>query len=196
MKHLLAAFVLSVSMLFSLNGNAADTPVSCSGSVITWNDVQKGRLTSEIEIAFNYYMDPRTNEGTFEERREKLNVVVRNVFKKFISERTKEYNSVRCHYRGIDWNQGGRSSWKTLICQPGFKFDRNSLKRTMNGDWKGGPNYSNNDTQMSWRTGGHRRSETFAELDAVYAGIEKRVIDELNSARKVLHEKGIPTDLP
>jgi hypothetical protein len=174
----------------------ADNPVSCTGSLPPFSDVRRGQITSEIVIAKDYYLDPRNQEGTLEERRTKLRVVIKKIFSEFISQRTKEYKSVKCHYRGVDWNKPGGSSWKTITCQPGFYFIEGTLVRTMNGDWKGGPVWGINHSSLSWKTGGHRRSETFAEVDAEYFQIEHRILDELNSARKILHDLGIPTELP
>jgi hypothetical protein len=182
--------------LENLQTNFADTPQYCKGNLTPWTEVKKGEIASEIIMAEKYYMDPRNNEGTYEERREKLRAIIKKVFTKFINDRTKEYESVVCHYRGIDWNQAGRSSWKSITCREDLRFDRNTLVRTTNGDWKGGPNYSNGDRTMSWKTGGHRRSETFAELDARYYDIDKLVINELNTARQLLQERGIATELP
>lgn len=175
---------------------AADNPVNCTGSLPPFTDVRRGQIASEIIIAKDYYMDPRNQEGTLDERREKLNAVIKKVFSNFIEQRTKEYKSVRCHYRGIDWNKPGNSSWKTITCQPGFYFIKETLVRTTNGDWKEGPVWGQNYSSLSWKTGGHRRSETFAEVDAEYFQIDQKVIDELNSARKILHDRGIPTELP
>ncbi|TDD74863.1 hypothetical protein [Flavobacterium caseinilyticum] len=182
--------------LENLKINFSDTPQYCNGNLTPWSEVKKGEIASEIIMAEKYYMDPRNNEGTYEERRAKLKEIIKSVFTKFISERTKEYESVVCHYRGIDWNQAGNSSWKALTCREDLRFDRNTLVHTTNGDWKGGPNYSDNDRVISWKTGGHRRSETFAEIDARFYEIEKLVINELNTARQVLQERGISTDLP
>jgi hypothetical protein len=171
----------------------ADQPVSCSGTLRPWDEVQRGAIIAEIQFAHAYYTDPRNPEGTLEQRRAALDRAVQQTFSNFVEARCKEYSSVSCHYRGIDWNKPGGSSWKTLTCQPGFQFVRGSLNHTQNGDWKAGPVWGNDDTQMSWRTGGHSRSETFAELDAVFANIPQRVLEELNSARAILHDRGIPT---
>ena len=173
----------------------ADNPVRCSGSLSPFTDVRRGQITREMIIAKDSYIDPRNQEGNLEERRIKLRAVIKKVFTEFISQRTKEYKSVKCHYRGIDWNKPGGSSWKTITCQPGFYFIKGSLVRTMNGDWKGGPVWGTNYSSLSWKTGGHRRSETFAEVDAEYFQIDQKVLDELNSARKILHDLGIPTEL-
>jgi hypothetical protein len=171
-----------------------DQPVRREGTFRPWDAVQRGSIVAEIQLAHAYYMDPRNAEGTLEQRRALLNKAVELTFMKFVDARTSEYRTVRWHYRGVDWNQGGNSSWKTLTCDPDFQFVRESLVHTENGDWKAGPIWGSNDTQMSWRTGGHHRNETFAELAAVYANIPGRVLDELNSARAILHDRGIPTE--
>lgn len=170
-----------------------DQPVRREGTFRPWDAVQRGAIVAEIQLAHAYYMDPRNAEGTLEQRRALLDKTIEATFKKFVDARKSEYATMRWHYRGIDWNKPEGSSWKTLTCEPELQFVRESLVHTENGDWKAGPVWGSNDTQMSWRTGGHRRSETFAELDAVYANIPKRVLDELNSARAILHDRGIPT---
>ncbi|MFW0736734.1 hypothetical protein [Flavobacterium sp. T12S277] len=173
-----------------------DAPVSCTGSLPPFTDVRRGKITSEIIIAKDYYLDPRNQEGTLEERREKVRMVIKKIFSEFVAQRTAEYKSVKCHYRGIDWNKAGGSSWKTITCQPGFYFIAGSLVRTQNGDWKRGPEWGVNYSTLSWKTGGYRKNKTFAEVDAEYFDIDNKVLDELNSARKILHDLGIPTELP
>lgn len=172
-----------------------DTPLRCSGKLEPWDELQRGKITSEIEMAYHYYMN-LGNGGTLEERRAKLNQKVKETFSKFFTDRKKEYESVRCKYRKEMKANRGHYKWATLKCQPEFQFKKESLKRTQNGNWKEGPIWKNNFTEMTWKTGGHRTSKTFAELDAGYLDINKRVIDELNSARKVLFDRGIPTELP
>lgn len=173
-----------------------DNPVSCTGSLSPFTDVRRGKITSEIIIAKDYYLDPRNQEGTLEERMAKVKIVIKKVFTEFVTQRTAEYRSVKCHYRGIDWNKPGGSSWKTITCQPGFYFIEGSLRKTQNGDWKGGPVWAPDYSTLSWKTGGHRRSETFAEVDAEYYQVDNKVLEELNSARKILHDLGIPTEYP
>jgi hypothetical protein len=174
----------------------ADNPTSCTGSLPPFSDLRRGQITSEIVIAKDYYIDPRNQEGTFEERRTKLRIVIKKVFSEFIEQRTKEYQSVKCHYKGVDWNKPGNSSWRTITCQPGFYFIESSLVRTMNGDWKGGPVWGTNHSTLSWKTGGHGNSKTFVDVDAEYFQIDNKILDELNIARNILHDLGIPTELP
>jgi len=174
-----------------------DVPISCTTTLPAFTEVRRGEITSEIEVSAQYYLDPRNNEGSLQERREKLRLAVQDVFIKFIDKREAEYKSVRCRYQGVDWNHHDTTT-KTLICQPGFMFLPNTLIKnaTSPGDWKGGPDYGPNNTTMSWKTGGHHRSETRPEIDAVYFQVYEKVIDELNQARKILSDKGIPTELP
>lgn len=168
-------------------------PISCTGSLSQFDPLIKGKITSEIILAKNYYFDPANNEGSLDERREKLNKVIKKVFYKFILDRTNEYNTIVCKYEGKDWNQAGNSSWRTIACDPGFAFQPGTIEHTQNGDWKEGPNYNADYSTLSWKTGGHRRSETFVKIDAKYSNIAKRVNDELDLARVVLHDAGIPT---
>jgi hypothetical protein len=175
---------------------AQDKPKSCNGTLRVFDNVYRGEITSEVISAKEYYMNPANQEGSYEVRRTKLDAVTRNVFTSFIANRTNEYKAVRCHYEGVDWNKPGGRSWKEIRCQPGFVFVKSSLVRTMNGDMKKGPVLKNGNTVIAWETGGHRRSETFVRIYAVYSKIDKKVLTELNSARKVLHDLGIPTKLP
>lgn len=171
------------------------SPVSCNGTLSTFNPLIKGKITSEIIIAKEYYFDPANQEGSLEERRTKLNEVIKTVFNKFFSDRTQEYEKITCKYHGIDWNQAGNSSWRTITCDLGFAFVPHTIERTMNGDWKDGPKYNADYTSLSWKTGGHRRSETYVNIDAKYANVKAKVNDELNQAREVLHDAGIPTNV-
>lgn len=98
-----------------------------------------------------------------------------------------------CKYHGIDWNQPGRSSWRTITCDPGFAFVPETIDHTLNGDCKDGPKYNTGYTSLSWKTGGHRRSETYVNIDAKYVNVKNKVNDELNQAREVLNDAGIPT---
>lgn len=170
--------------------------VACTGTLPPFDDVRKGEITGNIILAKDFYLDPRNNFGSLERRRAKLDSVTRRVFLAFIDKRGQEYRAVKCHYRGVDWNQAGNSSWRTMTCPAGFAFVPSTLVRTTNGDWKGGPNWGANYSSISWKTGGYRRSETFAEIDAVYANIDEKIRAELNSARQVLTDRGIPTTLP
>lgn len=180
---------------YSYDGKIYTTPLRCTGQLSPWTSVRSGEISSEVTSAHTYYMDPRNTEGNYQQRREKLARVTRDVFTSFITKRTREYRSVTCFYRGVDWNSPGKSSWSVIKATPGFKFVTGSLRRTMNGDWKG-HTWKNGETELHWKTGGHRRSSTFAEVTAEYANIEQRVIAELNTARKVLHDRGIPNELP
>jgi hypothetical protein len=179
----------------SILGAELASPVSCNGTLTAFNPLIKGKITSEIIIAKEYYFNPANQEGSLDERRTKLNEVIKKVFGKFFSERTQEYENITCKYHGIDWNQAGSSSWRTITCDPGFAFVPGTIDHTQNGDWKEGPNYNADYTSLSWKTGGHRRSETYVNIDAKYANVKAKVNNELNQAREVLHEAGIPTSV-
>jgi hypothetical protein len=187
---------LLLLLAFPISGIAQTVPISCTGTLSPFTDITRGEITSKIISAKNYYFGTNCDEGSFEARTSKVNAVIRSVFTDFITKRTQEYKSIVCHYRGTDHNRPDIRTWKTISCQPGFVFLRATLRRTMNGDWKEGPIWSKHNTALTWKTGGYRSSSTFAEVDAMYSNIDQRVIDELNTARKILHDSGIPTTLP
>ena len=188
--------ILILFILVPFLSNEQNVPTSCTGTLKAFDSVRQGSITSEVIIAKDYYLDPRNNIGDLTRRRAKLDSVTRKVFLSFINTRKKEYEAIKCHYKGVDWNQAGNSSWRTLTCQPGFAFVESSLVRTQNGDWKRGPFWGPNFSTIRWKTGWYRRSETHVDIDAVYFEIDKKVIDELNIARKSLFDLGIPTELP
>jgi len=87
-----------------------------------------------------------------------------------------------------------------MTCESGFYFLKESLERTLNGDWKGGPVWKPESapTSISWKTGGHRHSETFAKVQAKHleSHVRSIVLNELDQIRRELHQLGIPTELP
>jgi hypothetical protein len=158
--------------------------------------LRRGEITSQVVVARNYYLDPSNTTGTFEQRKEALAREVRGIFSRFLNKRRQEYRAAICHYRGVDWNQAGNSSWRSMTCYPGMQFDMSTLKCTQNGDMKEGPNLSPDGTTISWKTGGHSYSKTFVEIDAIYPqhNIFGFSLYELNQARQVLTEQGIYTE--
>lgn len=192
-KLLAFFFLMALHPVFS-----QDQPVSCTNAVTAFNEVRKGQITSQIRNAHQYYMyssDPAAG-NTYPERMANLNNVIKQIFQEFMKVRRSEYRATICKYHGIDWNRAGNSSWRTLTCQPGFYLLQETLERTTNGDWKGGPIWTEN--SIRWKTGGHRSSRTFVNIDAKYKEdyIAKVVVDELNIARKELNDLGIPTEVP
>jgi len=184
------------------NALGADRPRSCSGSIQPL-DLVEGQLVSKVKTARDYFMystDPAAG-STYEGRLKNLKAAIATTFIAYVKDRSAEYVQVQCEYYGVDWNQAGNYSWKTMTCEPGFYFLVSTLKRTQNGDWKAGPVWGPNEAQptsLSWRTGGHSRSETFAQVHAMYqpSHIRNVVINELEGVRRKLHDLGIPTDLP
>ncbi|WP_126971539.1 hypothetical protein [Gynurincola endophyticus] len=195
---LLVSIVLSTNFIL-----AQDRPVSCENAVTPFNDLMKGRIISQVRTAHQYFMNsPDAGAGKdYTERTNNLQKEITRTFEAFILARKSEYKKTICRYYKTDWNKAGESSNRTLTVQPGFYLLTDSLKRTKNGDWKGGPNWKPNKnfpTSITWSTGGHRRNETFVDIKAVYKDdfIEKMILSELNAVRKELHELGIPTELP
>ena len=192
-KLLIFFFLMALSPVFAQN-----QPSTCIDPVIPFNDARKGQITSQIRNAHSYYMtSPDSAAGkTYPQRLANLNNVIKRTFQEFMTVRRSEYRATICNYHGVDWNRAGNSSWRTLTCQPGFYLLQETLERTMNGDWKGGPIWTEN--SIRWKTGGHRSNRTFVNIQAKYKEdyIAKAVVDELNIARKELNDLGIPTEVP
>jgi hypothetical protein len=182
---------------------AQDSPRSCKNPVTPFDEVMKGKITSQVRTAHQYYMhstDPNAG-NTYEQRTANLQAAVVKTFSAFMAARRAEYRKTMCNYYKVDWNQAGNSSWRTLTVQPGFYLITDSLKRTTNGDWKDGPNWQPNKnfpTSITWQTGGHRKNNTFVDIQARYQEeyIKEVIVKELNLARKELNDLGIPTELP
>lgn len=120
-----------------------------------------------------------------------------HTFEAFRDARRGDYAAVRQLYHGVDWNQRG-SSTSTIRCPKGFQLIHPPIERTTDGDWKDGPNYNPDKTEMSWTTGGHGRSETFVKIAAKYTpdGIANGITSELSAVQKTLNGMQIPTELP
>jgi hypothetical protein len=195
---IILVFLMSINLL-----KAQDQPTKCENSVTPFDASMKGKITSQVRTAHQYYMyspDPYAG-SSYEQRTINLQKERIKTFQAFMKTRREAYRKAICYYYKIDWNRPGNSSNRTLTVQSGFYLLTSTLKRTMNGDWKGGPNWSPNETQptsITWRTGGHRRNETFVDIQAIYneGYIKNTIISELNLARKELNDLGIPTELP
>lgn len=201
MKKLITTILVLLVSINLVRGQ--DKPTKCENQVTPFDESMKGRITSQVRTAHQYYMySPDPNAGnTYEQRTLNLQKEIAKTFQAFMKTRREEYRKTICYYYQVDWNQRGRSSNRTLAVQPGFYLLIGTLKRTMNGDWKGGPVWRPNEvkpTSITWRTGGHGRSDTFVDIQAKYDEdyVDKTIITELNLARKELNDLGIPTEIP
>ena len=191
-------FLISINLI-----KAQDKPTKCENSVASFDANMKGKNTSQVRTAHQYYIfssDPNAG-NTYEQRTSNLQKEIIKTFQAFMKVRREEYRKTRCYYYKTDWNKGGNSSYRTLTVQPGFYLLTATLKRTMNGDWKKGPYWQPNETSptsIRWKTGGHRRNETFVDIQAIYSEdyIKTTIVNELNQARKELNDLGIPTEIP
>ncbi len=197
-------FTSMLILMFGINlFQAQDPHTSCENPTSKFDDIMKGKITSQVRTAHQYYMyskDPQAGE-TYAERTQNLQKEIARTFQAFMKIRRDEYKKTVCSYYKTDWNQAGRSSNRTLTVQPGFYLLTNTLKRTTNGDWKGGPHWAPNEsypTSITWKTGGYRKNETFVDIKAMYNEdyIKSIIVEELNSARKELNSIGIPTEIP
>lgn len=196
---------IAVFLLFTNLIQAQDQPRSCKNPVSPFDQVMKGKITSQIRNAHEYYMkSPDLAAGRdYTERTANLQKEVARTFQAFMKMRRDEYKKTICNYYKVDWNKAGNSSTRTLTVQPGFYLltDTANFKRTTSGDWKGGPDWAPNVTQptsITWQTGGHKKNDTFVDINAIYSDefIKKSIINELDLARKELNAIGIPTELP
>lgn len=179
---------------------AEDVPTSCANPVPLLDSLGRSQMAARVRTAHQYYMNSTDASAgrTLEERTANFDRAAADLFRTLRRERTARYEATVCDYKGVDWNQGGRSSWKTLSVEPGFYLVTSTLERTTNGDWKGGPEWGGDPsfpTSIRWKTGGHRRSETFVNIKARYltAHITEQVRAELTSVREELARLGIPT---
>lgn len=197
-------FITSLILAITINSfRAQDQPTGCSNQTSKFDDIMKGKITSQVRTAHQYFMySPDPNAGnTYEQRTENLQKEIARTFQAFMKVRKEEYQKTTCSYFKRDWNKAGNSSNRTLTVQPGFYLMTNTVEHTTNGDWKGGPYWKPNSTtptSITWRTGGHRKNKTFVKIDAIYLEeyIKNTIIKELNSARKELNDLGIPTEIP
>jgi len=182
---------------------AQDQPRKCQNQVTPFDEIIKGKIKSQVKTAHTYYMtstDPAAGSN-YEERTNNLNREIMRTFQAFMSARRMEYRQVECNYFKEDWNKPGNHSKRTLTVLPGFYLLKETLKRTQNGDWKGGPAWKPNTDKprsITWKTGGHRRSKTFVDIMAKYheSHIRTLITAELNQVRRELNDQGIPTELP
>jgi|GEM_PF-2112124 len=173
-----------------------DVPERCTGTVAPFDSTTREQLVSAALTASNYFMNspdvglPHTYEG----RRDTLNKVLRSQLQKHVDLRTAAFRAVQCHYHGIDWNQPGGRSSKTMTAQAGFYFLQETADYTRNGDMKRGPTFTRN--TVSWTTGGHHRSSTYVDVDARYepSFISNTVQAEIAIVRHALAERGVPTE--
>lgn len=201
MQNLCTIFL---AFLFTINAlQAQDMPVKVENAITAFDDNMKGKITSQVRTAHQYYMnssDPNAG-NTYEQRTTNLQTEIVKTFQAFMKARQIEYRKTKHYYYKEDWNKPGNSSKRTITVQSGFYLLTGSINRTMNGDWKGGPVWKPNETQpisITWKTGGHGKSKTFVDIHAMYkeAFIKTSIINELNQARKELNDLGIPTELP
>jgi hypothetical protein len=177
-----------------------DKPTQCNPGLAVFEDVWRDRIVSTVATAYKYFMESRDPAAgnSYTERTKNFHEACQATFMEFANQRFTDYRAVRCLYQGKDWNKPGGASNAHIICQAGFELLPGTLSRTTNGDWKGGPTYNADNTQMTWRTGGHGRSETFAHIWSKYkdAAIPENIKAELNAVRSILNARDIPTNLP
>lgn len=175
-----------------------DSPIRVTDPVSTFTEIVQGKVTCQIETAYRYFMEGTTPDAgtSYDVRLTNFNKKVKEIFNDFIKVRAVEYCKTTHCYRGVDSNETGRCSWKTLSCQEGLYFVRETIVHTETSDWNGGPVWTLN--TIKWKTGSNNKSETFCEVDAKYHPeyIKSCILTELNCIRIDLIATGIPTELP
>lgn len=195
-------FILFFSFGLSIV-RAQDAPTSCENPVSSFNDVVKAKITSQVRTAYQYYMtstDPGVG-NTYGERTANLQKEIAKTIKAFMDTRRVEYRKTICSYYKTTRANAGNSKMNTITVQPGFNLITATIDRTMNGDWKGGPSYSPNETtptSITWKTGGHSTSNTYVNIKAKYNEdyIKTIIQQELAIAKNELNDLGIPIELP
>ena len=191
--------ILNIVLIFLLlTGNvvlAQDSPRSCANSVSSFDEIIKGKITSQIKTAHNYFMNSIDSAAgnSYEQRTANFNIAVKKTFQEFMKVRREEYQKTICSYYKEDWNstQSSSSSWRTITCQTGFILISSSIKTT--GPIIDGPLFTS--TTVKWKTG---RPKTSVDIQAKYDEnyIVKIIIVELNKAQIDLNATGIPTEVP
>lgn len=175
-----------------------DSPIRVTEPVSPFSDIIQGKITCQVETAYRYFMEGTTPDAgtTYDVRLSNYNKRVREIFQDFIKVRAMEYCKTTHCYRGVDSCEAGCYSWKTLTCQEGLYFIRETIVHTETSDWKGGPVWTLN--TVKWKTGGTTPTETFCEVEAKYHPeyIKACITEELNCIRKDLIATGIPTEMP
>ena len=172
----------------------------CTDPVSAFDDIMKGRITSQVRFAHTYYLTT-PGEGDLEQRMVKLQASIAKTFQAFMSARRAEYRKTVCVYRGSVKANGGSTKTGTLNAGIGFIFLPSTIERTETGEWKGGPYYSPDDikpTSISWKAGGVRSARADVKIDAKFDEefIKNSIIHELAITRKELTDLGIPVELP
>lgn len=193
--------ILFVFGLFILR--AQDAPISCVNPVSFFNEGVKAKITSQVRTAYQYYMTSIDSGvgNTYAERTTNLQKEIVKTFKAFMDERRAEYRKTICSYYKTTQANAGNSKMNTITVQPGFNLVTTTIDRTTNGDWKGGPSYSPNETtaiSITWKTGGHSTSNTYVNIKAKYNEdyIKTVIQQELSIAKNELNDLGIPIELP
>ncbi len=148
-------------------------PRSCNTELVPFQGNRMEKVISQVVTAFDYYMkstDPAAGR-TYEERTANFQAEAKRTYAKFGRVRIKDYEVVVCEYYGEDWNKPGDASNAHIQAAPGFYLLQETLEHTTNGDWKGGPTHNGDFTTMTWRTGGHGSSKTFAKIMRGISGV-------------------------
>lgn len=174
---------------------------SCENQVPLFDSSARDQIAARIKTAYQYHMtstDPAA-QGTYEQRLERFNTAATADLRAFRDLRRSQYQATVCRYDGSRRTSGrGARSATTLTVAEGQYLLRETLERTTNGDWKGGPNYggpADAPTSITWVTGGYRPARTFVRIQAKYSEsfIRTRVQQELADVRRVLADANIPT---
>jgi|GEM_PF-5261179 len=200
-KNLLVILAMFPAMVF-----AQATPTTKVTNQVRPLNELSGEMISQVKLAKEYFMtslDPAAGKD-FEERTTNLSKRIANIFQKFKSNRTTEHEQVRFVFSSSDWATGKHTPKTVAI--PANTYIFYQIERTTNGDWKGGPTINGIDRtgwttgdipggNVWWVTGGHRRAETFWNINARYdqAYISLVIDKEIVAIKAQLHALNLPT---
>lgn len=120
--------------------------------------IHLSEIMATAKTAKEYYLtspDPAAG-NSFEERMKNLKTKIDSIINDFKSDRFTEYEKVSCKfYKNCHTsNNHGRTRTKETLRIPIYYILlKETFKRTMNGDFKGGPTYHPDSNYISWVTG-------------------------------------------
>jgi hypothetical protein len=198
------AISLAIMSFLGLALGSAAAAQTCENPVPDFDALAQRQIVAKIKTAKDYFLtsqDPAA-QGSYAQRTARFDSAATVELKSFRDRRRAQYAATVCQYTGSGRTSGrGARLPTTLTVNTGQYLLVETLERTTNGDWKGGPSYSGPagaPTSLTWVTGGYQPAHTFVRIKAKYADafIVQRVQQELASVRKELADAGVATQDP
>lgn len=179
----------------NLPTQAEDSPTECFNKPETI-ETSKNEIVAFGKTAKEFYMGS-AGSGSFEQRIAKLKSAIDEIINEFKSKRYNDYGKQVCQfYKNCHAsNNHGRSRVKETLRIPSYyTLLTDTFERTMNGDFKGGPEYVGN--YISWITGTESGSaDAFISIKAKFANEyiqDVLVFEEVNQIKAALNLADIP----